>query len=50
MVQDSQSVSHCTRSTPLWLEQSRNLNWGPVLQASLIRAPATSGLVGKGLV
>lgn len=30
-------------------EQSRNLNWGPVLQASLIRAPATSGLIGKGL-
>lgn len=36
-------------STPLSLEQSRNLNWGPVLQASLIRAPATSGLIGKGL-
>lgn len=41
------TVQSVTFSSPL--EQSRNLNWGPVLQASLIRAPATSGLIGKGL-
>lgn len=36
------------RQAHLARQQSRNLNWGPVLQVSLIRALAT-GLIGKGL-
>lgn len=51
----SQSVSQSvwlsvTATAHVSRQQSRNLNWGPVLQASLIRAPVTSGLIGKGLV
>lgn len=54
MVQCSQSVSQSVSHSVTALhtsppKQSRSLNWGPVLQASLIRAPATSGLIGKGL-
>jgi hypothetical protein len=40
---------HCNKHTSVSRHQGRTLNWGPVLQPSLIRAPGNLWSLRKGI-